>query len=178
MRHTALLVLTALSLAAPAVAGGAGQPSAAPPEPTGSLPGCRPGYVRPDLAALGRALQTARVRWAASGPRSYSYEIHQIAAPVVLPDTRVTVIRGRVTRAEVLPDQAAGPSSLSRQSVEQRFGDIKQTLARQRHARCLDVQLSFDATLGYPKHFYSGMGDAGIADGFGEWTVGNFKVLR
>ncbi|MFC4637563.1 DUF6174 domain-containing protein [Deinococcus hohokamensis] len=177
-RQAALLVLTALSLATPAAAGGAGQPPSALPETNVPLTGCRPGYVRPDFAALGRALQTARARWAASGPASYSYEIHQVAAPVLLPDTRVTVTRRQVSRTELLPGQVGEPSVLSRRTVEQRFTDIQQTLVRQRGARCPEVQVSFDATLGYPTRFYSGLGDAGIADGFGEWTIRKFKALR
>ncbi|MFC4426162.1 DUF6174 domain-containing protein [Deinococcus navajonensis] len=177
-RQAALLVLTALSLGAPAAAGGAGPPPVAPPETHVPLSGCRPGYVRPDFAALGRKLQTARARWAASGPGNYSYEIRQIAAPVLLPETRVIVTRGQVTRAEVLPGEAGMPSPLSRQSVEQRFRSIEQTLIRQRNTRCPEIQLSFDAALGYPTRFYSGLGDAGIADGFGEWTLKNFRPLR
>lgn len=167
----ALLALAALS-STPALAGG-GQPGVT------ALPqGCRADYVRPDFAALSRQLQAARARWAAQGPRSYTYDVHQIAAPVLFGDMRVTVRAGRAVAADPMPGQEAGPNPLALRSMEQRFGDIAQTLAYQRTTRCPDVQVAYDGKLGHPTRLYSGRGDNGIADGFGEWTLSRFTVLR
>lgn len=165
--------LLALTLAAPAFAGGAGGPAVTPLNTT-----CRADYVRPDFTALSRQLQAARARWAATGVRSYRYDVRQVAAPVLFPETRVTVTNGRVTSAVLKPGEAGEPNRLARQTVEQRFAAIAQTLAYQRPNRCPEVRVSYDPARGYPTALYSGMGDGGIADGYGEWTVTNFTVNR
>ncbi|PTA68138.1 DUF6174 domain-containing protein [Deinococcus arcticus] len=167
--RAALLTLTVCaSLAAPlAQAGGAGAPQPA-------VPGCRPGYVRPDFAALNRQLAQARARWAAQGLTRYRYEIRQVAAPVLLPATQVTVKDGAVLAAPVQP----GPvNTLARLTVEGRFASLAQTLQYQATTPCPEVQVRYDAALGFPVYLYSGRGDNGIADGYGEWTVSAFTPL-
>lgn len=173
MTRRVLLALAALSLTS-AVAGGGGAPAGQPPLPRT----CRDGYVRPDLAALSRDLQAARARWTASGVTSYTYDLRQIAAPVLFPDTRVTVRAGRAVSTAILRGQEGTPNPLARQTMEQRFDDIARTLAFQRGRACPEVRVSFDPQRGYPTHLYSGLGDAGIMDGFGEWTVTNFTPTR
>ncbi|MCD0166941.1 DUF6174 domain-containing protein, partial [Deinococcus sp. 12RED42] len=123
-------------------------------------------------------LARARAQWNAGRPASYTYDLRQIAAPVLFPETRVTVVGGRVTRTDLLPGQEGEPNQLAAQTIEARFDDLFQTLQRQSRAACPDVQLSFDPALGYPTRLYSGMGDGGIADGFGEWTIRNFTPLK
>lgn len=168
-----LLALATLILAT-AQAGGAGTPTGMVALPQG----CREGYARPDFTALNRELVAARARWRAAAPGSYRYDLHQIAAPVLFPDTRVTVVNGRVTSTERLPGQEGAPNPLARRTVDARFSDISRTLAAQRTGRCPEVQVTYDPKLGYPTRLYSGLGDAGIMDGFGEWTVTNFTPTR
>lgn len=139
---------------------------------------CRPGYARPDFALLNRELRAARARWVATGWRDYTYDVHQIAAPVLFPDTRVTVLGGRAVKSEALPGSQGDPTPLSRQSMEERFGDVARTLAYRRSTRCPEVKVRYDPQAGYPIFLYSGMGDAGIMDGFGEWTVSNVAPTR
>lgn len=163
--------LVALSALTPAHAGGGG------PRPAPAVT-CRDGYVRPDFTALKAQLSRARARWNAQRPDSYTYDLRQIAAPVLFPETRVTVVGGRVTRTDLLPGQEGEPNHLAPQTIEARFDDLFQTLQLQSRAACPDVQLSFDPALGYPTRVYSGMGDNGIADGFGEWSIRNFTPLK
>jgi len=165
----ALLALATLSVT-PAHAGGGGAPV---------LPrACRDGYVRPDFAALTRQLQAAQARWTAAAVRDYTYDVHQIAAPVLFPDTRVTVRAGRAVTTAILPGQEGAPNPLALRTIEARFDDLARTLAARRMTPCPEVRISFDPRLGYPTHLYSGMGDAGIMDGFGEWTLTKFKSSR
>lgn len=173
-RPLLLLALTALTLTSAAHAGGGGAPTGVRPP----AQGCRPDYVRPDFAALTRQLQLARARWAATGIRDYTYDVHQIAAPVLFPDTRVTVVNGRAVGSAVKPGQEGDPTPLSLKTVEGRFDDIASTLAYRRGTRCPEVTIRYDPQRGYPTYLYSGMGDAGIMDGFGEWTVSNFTPTR
>lgn len=163
--------LVALGALNPAQAGGGG------PRPAPAAT-CRDGYVRPDFTALKAQLARARAQWNAGRPASYTYDLRQIAAPILFPDTRVTVQAGRVTRTDLLPGQQGEPNQLAAQTIEARFDDLFQTLQFQSRAACPDVQLSFDPALGYPTRLYSGMGDNGIADGFGEWSIRNFTPLK
>lgn len=172
MTRRVLLALAALTLS-PVHAGGGGAPVGTAPQPA-----CRDGYMRPDLAALTRDLAAARARWSATGLRDYTYDLRQIAAPVLFPDTRVTVRAGRAVGTTILPGQEGTPNPLARQTMEQRLDDIARTLAFQRGRTCPEVRVTFDAQTGHPTYLYSGLGDAGIADGFGEWTVTTFTPTR
>ncbi|MFC6662293.1 DUF6174 domain-containing protein [Deinococcus multiflagellatus] len=150
--------------------GGAGAPGPA-------AEGCRPGFVRPNFAALSRELAQARARWAAQGLSAYSYEVRQVAAPVLLPATRVTVRDGAVVALNLVPGEAGQPSPLARLTVEGRFDSLAQTLRYQATLPCPEVRIRYDPALGLPVYLYSGRGDKGIADGFGEWTVSRFTPL-
>ncbi|GHF56526.1 hypothetical protein HNQ07_003667 [Deinococcus metalli] len=171
--RAALALLAVLSVTA-AHAGGADAPGGVTVLPRA----CRDGYVRPDFAALTRQLRAARARWAAAGVRDYTYDLHQIAAPVLFPDTRVSVRAGRAVSSAILPGQEGAPNQLARKTVEERFDDIARTLSLRRAAPCPEVRVSFDPRSGYPTHFYSGLGDAGIMDGFGEWTLTRLTPTR
>ncbi|UBV41840.1 DUF6174 domain-containing protein [Deinococcus taeanensis] len=164
-----MLTLSALTPAAHA--GGADAPV------QGATFGCRPGYVRPDFRALNAQLTQARARWAAQGLRDYRYDLKQIAAPVLFPGTRVTVQAGRVTGVALTPGAQGAHSPLAARTMEARFAEMAATLTAQ-NAACPLVQQSFDPVLGYPTRFASGLGDAGLADGFGEWRLTSFTPLR
>lgn len=75
--------------------------------PTTAPFGCRAGYVRPDFRALNAQLTQARALWASQRPANYTYDVNQIAAPVLFPGTRVTIRGGRVTGATLAPDRKA-----------------------------------------------------------------------
>lgn len=165
-------VLTLSALTTAAHAGGADAPVQGAPF------GCRPGYVRPDFRALNAQLTQARARWAAQGLRDYRYDLNQIAAPVLFPGTRVTVQAGRVTGVALTLGAQGAPSPLAARTMEARFAEMAATLTAQRNTPCPLVQQSFDPVLGYPTRFASGLGDAGLADGFGEWRLTSFAPLR
>ncbi|MVN85330.1 hypothetical protein GO986_00935 [Deinococcus sp. HMF7620] len=168
----AAALLGLLMTAAPlAQAGGAGGPV-----PASGV--CRPGYVRPDFVALNRQLRQARTLWQAQGLKTYRYDVRQVAAPVLFPTTRVTVRGGQVTGTALAPGESGEPSPLARLTLEGRFDTVAQILREQARARCPDVRVSYDPALGFPVLLYSGLGDGGIADGFGEWTVTNFTPLQ
>ncbi|MFC6748702.1 hypothetical protein [Deinococcus aquaticus] len=108
--RAALLIpaaLVALSALNTAQAGGGG-PRPAP------VATCRDGYVRPDFTALKAQLSRARTQWNVQRPASYTYDLRQIAAPVLFPETRVTVVGGRVTRTDLLPGQEGNPTTWPR----------------------------------------------------------------
>ncbi|GGL04805.1 DUF6174 domain-containing protein [Deinococcus radiotolerans] len=165
--------LLAAALGSAALAGGGQTPPTG--APTTAPFGCRAGYVRPDFAALNAQLNRARTLWAAQHPASYTYDVDQIAAPVLFPGTRVTVQAGRVTGTALAPGQEGTVNpTLAGRTVDARFTDMAATLNAQAKAPCPLVEQSFDPQLGYPTRFASGLGDAGIADGFGEWRITNF----
>ncbi|WP_221088191.1 DUF6174 domain-containing protein [Deinococcus aquaedulcis] len=170
--RVALLTLSVCAslLAPPAQAGGAGAPRP-------SVVGCRPGYVRPNFATLNRELAQARAIWAAQGLTRYRYEVRQVAAPVLLSATQVMVRDGAVVALNLLPGEAGQPNPLARLTVEGRFDSLAQTLRYQATLPCPEVRIRYDPALGFPVYLYSGQGDGGVADGFGEWTVSGFTPL-
>ncbi|GMA13867.1 hypothetical protein E5F05_17500 [Deinococcus metallilatus] len=136
--------------------------------------GCVSGYTRPDFAALERDLAAARAKWKAANVRDYSYDFAQIAAPVLLPTTRVTVRGGTVQGVRLVAGQTGQPSAQARATIEDRFASIAQALAAQKDRPCPAAQAEYDPRDGHPTRFYSGSREADIADGWGEWKITNF----
>jgi hypothetical protein len=158
-----------------ALAGGGSGPRTG--APTTAPFGCRAGYVRPDFKALNAQLTQARALWASQRPANYTYDVNQIAAPVLFPGTRVTIRGGRVTRTALVPGQEGTVNpALSARTMDARFDEMAATLKAQAKAPCPIVRQTFDPALGYPTRFASGLGDEGIMDGFGEWNISNFTV--
>lgn len=168
--------LLAAALGSAALAGGGTAPLNPASQTTAPF-GCRAGYVRPDFRALTAQLTQARALWASRRPANYTYDVNQIAAPVLFPGTRVTVSGGRVTRTALAPGQEGTVNpALSARTMDARFDEMAATLKAQAKAPCPIVRQTFDSAYGYPTRFASGLGDEGIMDGFGEWTISNFTV--
>lgn len=171
MTHRALALLLALCLPAvgpSAAAGGA--------EPVTVLTGCRPDYVRPDYPALRAQLRAAQARWVRAGPRSYTYDLRRVAAPVLFPELRVTVRAGRVAGSRVLGEGEPASGALGPVPVEQLFAEVARAITYQSAQPCGELQVSFDRALGYPTRLYNGNGAANIADGWAEVTVKGLKA--
>ncbi|WP_343759843.1 DUF6174 domain-containing protein [Deinococcus depolymerans] len=170
-----LLTSLLMAVTGAALAGGGHGPRTG--APTTAPFGCRAGYVRPDFRALNAQLTRARALWDRQRPANYTYDVNQIAAPVLFPGTRVTVSGGRVTRTALVPGQTGTVNpALAARTMDARFTEMAATLKAQAKAPCPVVRQSFDPAYGYPTRFASGLGDEGIMDGFGEWTIRTFTV--
>ncbi|GGK22297.1 hypothetical protein GCM10008955_14760 [Deinococcus malanensis] len=120
---------------------------------------------------LNRQLQAAQAKWAAAGLRNYTYDLRQLAAPVLFPEVRITVRNSRRTSLKPVQGDVMVALPMTAGPMEERFATVRQTLRAQQQTRCPDLKLRFDPALGYPTLVYSGTAEANVADGYGEWSI-------
>lgn len=140
-----------------------------------AAPQCRAEYARPDFVKLRAEYRTSIARWKANPPRNYSFEYHQFAAPLRFPDTTVTV-RGGVN-VTVQPHEAGQPSPSARYTMARRFLSVWAAVVQAEQQPCPELQINYDPQYGFPNRLYVGQAVQNMADGNGEWSITDFKVL-
>ncbi|MFB9995271.1 DUF6174 domain-containing protein [Deinococcus oregonensis] len=173
MIRSVLLAALTLSLSAcmtrPATSSGSAEPQVQP------AVACVEGYTRPDFARLQADLSAARARWQAAALPNYAYDFAQYSLPVRFPAVRVTVSGGAVQGVALKAGEEGEPSAQARATVEGLFQNIADALAYQQGQPCPAVEAEYDAQDGHPTRLYSGIKEANIADGEGEWNVTGFE---
>lgn len=106
--------------------------------------GCGGGVLQPRQGAL----DAARARWEANGPRVYTFEVQRtcFCPSEYVRRMRIEVTDGAVSTAVYVDDGEPVPARIEPPSIEMLFDEIQSAIDGGAHR----LDASYDPTLGYP----------------------------